>query len=219
MNSISLKSHNHLILIILFFHTSGTYPQVVQTSLDSDNLKSFQEHQHLLAAVTRDLSRMVGQSGDGSISVNVGMSVSRVGGQTQAPVMKRLAAKLRLEYAQFLELEVFTRFGAMVDERTKQTIEHGRRIRAILAQVQYQPLSLAQQVILLLAVEEGKLDELPLHLIESFRNQLGVALQQRCPRALARIEETGGLSDEDRQDLIRAMEGILADLNPRKQVD
>ncbi|MHA1560240.1 MAG: F0F1 ATP synthase subunit alpha, partial [Alphaproteobacteria bacterium] len=60
-------------------------------------------------------------------AVNVGMSVSRVGGQTQPPVMKRLAESLKLEYAQFLELEVFTRFGAMVDERTARTIEHGRR--------------------------------------------------------------------------------------------
>jgi F-type H+-transporting ATPase subunit alpha len=152
-------------------------------------------------------------------AVNVGMSVSRVGGQTQAPVMKQLAATLRLEYAQFLELEVFTRFGAMVDERTSRTIDHGRRIRAILAQAQYQPLPLAQQVMLLLVVEEGKLDKLPLHLIESFRNQLGLVLQQRCPRALARIEETGGLSDEDRQDLLFAMEGILEDVNPPTQGD
>jgi len=152
-------------------------------------------------------------------AVNVGMSVSRVGGQTQVPVMKRLAATLRLEYAQFLELEVFTRFGAMVDERTSRTIEHGRRIRAILAQAQYQPLPLAQQVVLLLAVEEGKLDKLPLHLIESFRNQLSLVLQQQCPRALARIKETGGLSDEDRQDLLFAMEGILADVTPPQQGD
>jgi len=152
-------------------------------------------------------------------AVNVGMSVSRVGGQTQAPVMKQLAAKLRLEYAQFLELEVFTRFGAMVDERTKRTITHGRRIRAILTQVQYHPLPLAQQVMLLLAVEEGILDEIPLHLIESFRKKLGTDLQQRCPRALARIGETDGLSDEDRQDLIHAMKGILAEVNPPKEND
>jgi F-type H+-transporting ATPase subunit alpha len=152
-------------------------------------------------------------------AVNVGMSVSRVGGQTQAPVMQRLAAKLRLEYAQFLELEVFTRFGAMVDERTGRIIEHGRRIRAILAQAQYQPLPLAQQVVLLLAVQEGKLDALPLHLVDSFRHRLSLVLQQQYPRALAHIEETGGLSDEDRQDLICAMQEILADVDPPQQAD
>ena len=66
-------------------------------------------------------------------AVDVGKSVSRVGGKTQAPVLKSLSESLRLEYAQFLELEVFTRFGTMVDERTRKVIEHGRRIRAVLA--------------------------------------------------------------------------------------
>ena len=66
-------------------------------------------------------------------AVDVGKSVSRVGGKTQAPVLKALSESLKLEYAQFLELEVFTRFGTMVDERTRKLIEHGRRIRAVLA--------------------------------------------------------------------------------------
>ena len=64
-------------------------------------------------------------------AVDVGKSVSRVGGKTQAPVLKSVSESLRLEYAQFLELEVFTRFGTMVDERTRKVIEHGRRIRAV----------------------------------------------------------------------------------------
>ncbi len=143
-------------------------------------------------------------------AVNVGMSVSRVGGQTQAPVMKRLAETLRLEHTQFLELEVFTRFGAMVDERTRRTIEHGRRIRAILAQPEYRPLSLAEQVALLLAVHEGKLDGLPLALVERFKRGIGPWLQENCPRTLGRIEQTEKLSEEDRQDLVRAMDGFLA---------
>ena len=57
------------------------------------------------------------------------------------------------------------------------------------------------------------------HVVESFRNQLSLVLQQQCPRALARIKETGGLSDEDRQDLLFAMEGILADVTPPQQGD
>ncbi|MFZ0486453.1 MAG: F0F1 ATP synthase subunit alpha, partial [Arenicellales bacterium] len=88
-------------------------------------------------------------------AVNVGLSVSRVGGKTQAPAVKRLAETLRLEYAQFLELEVFSRFGGMVDERTRKTIEHGRRIRAILAQPQSAPLPLSLEVVLLLAATSG----------------------------------------------------------------
>jgi len=146
-------------------------------------------------------------------AVNVGMSVSRVGGQTQARAMKTLAEKLRLEYAQFLELEVFTRFGAMVDERTKRTIEHGRRIRAVLAQAEYQPIPLTVQVALLLAVDAGKLDDLPLDLMPRFKDELGPWLHQHCPGAEARISETAELSDEDRHDLGAALEGLVAMLS------
>jgi F-type H+-transporting ATPase subunit alpha len=66
-------------------------------------------------------------------AVDVGKSVSRVGGKAQSPILKAASESLRLDYAQFLELEVFTRFGTMVDERTRKVIEHGRRIRAVLA--------------------------------------------------------------------------------------
>jgi F-type H+/Na+-transporting ATPase subunit alpha len=152
-------------------------------------------------------------------AVNVGMSVSRVGGQTRAPVMKRLADTLKLEYAQFLELEVFTRFGAMVDERTKDTIEHGRRIRAVLAQPEYQPRALSQQVALLLAVDEGRLDKLPLDLVERFKSGLGAWLPEHCPRAVARIDKRGEMSDEERLELLRGIDGLLAALTPDVRED
>ncbi len=147
-------------------------------------------------------------------AVNASMSVSRVGGHTQAPIVKQFAQTLRLEFSQFLELEVFTRFGAVVDERTRRTIEHGRRIRAILSQPQYAPLSLVHQVALLLALDEGKLDQVPLMLIERFQAGLGAWLQERCPRALTRIEETGELSEEGRRDLIDAIDGFLVEIVP-----
>ncbi len=86
-------------------------------------------------------------------AVDVGKSVSRVGGNTQAPVLKALSESLRLEYAQFLELEVFTRFGTLVDERTRRIIEHGRRIRAVFSQPQYAPLSVSEETALLLALD------------------------------------------------------------------
>ena len=143
-------------------------------------------------------------------AVNVGMSVSRVGGQTQAPAMKQLAQSLKLKYSQFVELEVFTRFGAMTDERTRHTIEHGRRIRSILVQAQYQPLALVEQVALLLAVDDGKLDELALDHIPRFKSSLGAWLGEHCPRAMARIEDSGDLSDDDRRDLAAAIETLVA---------
>lgn len=143
-------------------------------------------------------------------AVNIGMSVSRVGGKTQAPAMKRLAESLKLEYAQFLELEVFTRFGAMVDERTKRTIEHGRRIRAMLGQPEYRPMSFAEQVVLLLAVSQGRFDDMPLPEVERFKANLRRWLADTCPRIAARIEESGDLTDEDRRELLSALDRLSA---------
>ena len=148
-------------------------------------------------------------------AVNVGLSVSRVGGQTQAPAMKRLAEALRLDYAQFLELEVFTRFGAISDERTRRAIEHGRRIRAILTQPEYRPVSLSQQVALLLAVGEGRLDTLPVEEVERFKLSVAGTLAERCPGAAARLEKTGDLTDDDRGDLLAAIDDCLATISVR----
>lgn len=128
-------------------------------------------------------------------AVDVGKSVSRVGGKTQAPVLKALSESLRLEYAQFLELEVFTRFGTMVDERTRRVIGHGRRIRAVLSQQQFTPLSLGEQVALLCAVADGVLDPLPLERIGAFRAGLVAWLGEHCPDILALDDEAKPLSE------------------------
>jgi len=129
-------------------------------------------------------------------AVDVGKSVSRVGGKAQAPVLKAFSDTLRLEYAQFLELEVFTRFGTMVDERTRKVIEHGRRMRVILGQPQHAPLTLAEQVALLLSISERVLDPLTLEQVETFRARLGAWLRERCPEALALSDASPPLSEE-----------------------
>ena len=105
-------------------------------------------------------------------AVDVGLSVSRVGGKAQAPALKALAASLRLDYAQFLELEVFTRFGGMADERTRRLVEHGRRIRALLVQANTRTRSLAEQSAGLLALSQGLLDPLPAEAVEAFKDGL-----------------------------------------------
>jgi F-type H+-transporting ATPase subunit alpha len=131
-------------------------------------------------------------------AVDVGKSVSRVGGKTQAPVLKSLSESLRLEYAQFLELEVFTRFGTMVDERTRKIIEHGRRIRAVLGQRQFAPLALGEQVALLSALGEGLLDEMPLDLVKVFQARLGSWLTEEFPEAMGLNDHVQALSDDFR---------------------
>lgn len=142
-------------------------------------------------------------------AVNVGLSVSRVGGATQAPIIKQLAKNLRLQYAQFLELEVFARFGAMVDDRTKQRIEHGRRIRAILTQPQYRPLDFLEEVALLLAVDKGLLDDLSLSKTAQFQGGLGNWLTQDCARLSSSMATSGSLSEEEQDTLLRSIEAFV----------
>ncbi len=145
-------------------------------------------------------------------AIDVGKSVSRVGGHAQAPVLKALSESLRLEYAQFLELEVFTRFGTMVDERTRKVIEHGRRIRAVLGQRQYAPLSLGQQVALLSAVAEGVLDAVQLDRVDAFRAALGAWIAERCPEVAALDDRSQALSAELRASLTAELQALARSL-------
>jgi F-type H+-transporting ATPase subunit alpha len=145
-------------------------------------------------------------------AVNVGLSVSRVGAKAQPPVLKDLARNLRLAYAQFLELEVFMRFGAIVDERTRRTIEHGRRIRAVLSQPENAPLTLAEQASLLLAVEENLLDPLPLATVIGLQATLAASFIKGLSAVADRINKTGRLNDKDRAALLNHVKQLLASL-------
>ena len=138
--------------------------------------------------------------------------VGRVGANAQAKAMKDLAGTLKLDYAQFLELEVFTRFGQVADPSTTRTIEHGRRIRAVLAQPEGRPYALATEVALLLALREGLLDPVPLERIAAFEAGLEAALRVACSGPEARIEATGELSDADRADLLAFLRARAAPL-------
>lgn len=95
-------------------------------------------------------------------AVDVGKSVSRVGGKAQRPAYRAVAGDLKLAYAQFEELETFARFGTRLDEHTRKIIEHGRRIRVCLKQPEFEPLSVAEQVSVLLALTHGFFDAVPL---------------------------------------------------------
>lgn len=145
-------------------------------------------------------------------AVDIGKSVSRVGGKTQAPVLKALSESLRLEYAQFLELEVFTRFGTMVDERTRKLIEHGKRIRAVLRQRQFAPLTLGEEVALLLALSQGVLDNVALDRIGDFLNGLGAWLRNDCPEAAALDDHARPLSDDLRARLTTSLDALARTL-------
>lgn len=145
-------------------------------------------------------------------AVDVGMSVSRVGGKTQAPVLRAAAGSLRLDYAQFLELEVFTRFGGMPEGRVRDQLKRGKRIRAILRQPQNAPLRLCDEVALMLAVQSGLLDPLPLAAVAPFRDRLPETLDRDAGNALRAISETGEMSEETRAALLAAMTRLATQL-------
>ncbi len=138
-------------------------------------------------------------------AIDVGVSVSRVGGKTQAAALREAASSLRLDYAQFLELEMFSRFGGMPDARVRQQLSRGERIRAILNQPQHAPLRLADEVALVTAAQSGLLDPLPLEKIPSFRSGLAAALDRDAGEIVAALQKNGALTDADKPGLIEAL--------------
>lgn len=147
-------------------------------------------------------------------AVDVGLSVSRVGGKTQAKALREAAASLRLDYAQFLELEMFTRFGGLPDARVRNQLSRGVRIRAIFDQVQHAPLRLAEEVALVLAIQSGLLDPLPLPLVTQFRKGLGDAIDIGAPDAVRSIQEAGLLEDAQKQALLETLRKYVQTFTP-----
>ena len=139
-------------------------------------------------------------------AVDVGTSVSRVGGKTQLPAYRRVAGDLRLSYSQFEELESFARFGTRLDEETRKTLDRGRRVREILKQPQYQPLTVCEQIAVLLAVNEGLLDTVALSEViptaEAIRKAVIRDLSDLCDK----ITAGESLEDDDIDALLKAAE-------------
>ncbi len=147
-------------------------------------------------------------------AIDVGTSVSRVGGKTQARALRDAAQTLRLDYAQFLELEAFTRFGGMPGTRVRQQLTRGARIRAILDQAQHAPLRLADEVALVMAVQGGLLDALPITAILGFRKGLGDVIDRHAQDAVRLIQNTGALDDAGKAALRMALEAYVTSLTP-----
>lgn len=149
-------------------------------------------------------------------AVDVGLSVSRVGGKTQSPLLRDAAGTLRLDYAQFLELEVFTRFGGMPDGRVRQQLTRGARIREILRQPQHLPFRLADEIALLLAVKSGTLDELSLEMVAEFCAGLAAALDKDATDAIGSITDNGKMDDGAQKAIETATKSLAASLSSSK---
>ncbi|MDY6839846.1 MAG: alternate F1F0 ATPase, F1 subunit alpha [Thermodesulfobacteriota bacterium] len=131
-------------------------------------------------------------------AVDVGKSVSRVGGKTQLPAYRKIAGHLRLSYSQFEELETFARFGTRLDENTRKTLEHGRRVREILKQPQYGPMSAPEQVAILWAAAEGVFDALLPGKVAAAEKHIRERVTAELASLYGQIESGAELSEEDR---------------------
>jgi F-type H+-transporting ATPase subunit alpha len=138
-------------------------------------------------------------------AVNVGQSVSRVGGEAQTAVMRNVASELKLELSQYEEVARFARFGAQVDEATQRQIRRGQRLRAALTQRAHQPLSLAAQIVVLSAATEGFLDDVAVGSIPAFGKGLLDRVEGEHLDLIQQINRTQELTEEARETLIEAM--------------
>ncbi|QDL93994.1 F0F1 ATP synthase subunit alpha (plasmid) [Paroceanicella profunda] len=145
-------------------------------------------------------------------AVDVGLSVSRVGGKAQRKALRAVSGRVRLDYAQFLELEMFTRFGGMSDTRVKAQIARGERIRALLTQPRFAGLRMADQVALLAALADGALDSLPPARFSELRARLPGHLDTTAAAALTALGDGSGLDDGLRAALVAAVAALAADL-------
>jgi F-type H+-transporting ATPase subunit alpha len=141
-------------------------------------------------------------------AVDVGISVSRVGGKTQAPALREASATVRLDYAQFLELEMFTRFGGLSDAHVQAQVARGERLRALLAQPQFSPLRLVDEVALALALREGVLDGIPVASVALFRQALPAWLDLHVGALVASVEARRQLDESGRLALVVALRGL-----------
>lgn len=144
-------------------------------------------------------------------AVHIGLSVSRVGGKAQLPALQEVAGRLRLEYAQFEELERFARFGADVDEATRATLVRGRRIRASLAQGALETVPVGSQIALLLAVSAGLFDPITPAAYREAETRLMRAVETEHEAMLARLEEGAELGEDEREALLNTARAVLAE--------
>jgi F-type H+/Na+-transporting ATPase subunit alpha len=147
-------------------------------------------------------------------AINVGISVSRVGGNAQTKAMKRVAGKLRLDLSQYRELEAFAQFGSELDPETQRTLARGERLVAALNQRERSPLTVADQVISIYAGTGGYLDRIKVDRVQGFLEDLITRMRAEHDDLLARINDTGELSDEDEAALGDAIADMVDDFGP-----
>jgi F-type H+/Na+-transporting ATPase subunit alpha len=147
-------------------------------------------------------------------AINVGISVSRVGGNAQIKAMKQVAGRLRLDLAQYRELEAFAEFGSELDRASRAQLDRGARVVEILKQLQYRPMSVEHQVISIYAVTNGYLDPFPVEDAKRFEEELIEYVDSRHPEIGRHIVENGDLPDDQEAKLKQALDDFAKSFQP-----
>lgn len=145
-------------------------------------------------------------------AVDVGLSVSRVGGKAQHPALRQVSGEVRLQYSQFQELEMFTRFGGISDKRVKAQMSRGRHIRALLSQQRFATLRMIDQIALLAALNAGTLDALSPEDLATLRTRVAAFLDENPTSATAAIAEGKRLDESQLADLVAVVARLAAEL-------
>ncbi len=138
-------------------------------------------------------------------AMDVGLSVSRVGGMAQTRVMKKVAGRLRIDLAQYHEMAQFVKFGAEVDQATLDQLTRGEREREVLKQDRHHPLALEKQIVILYAAVNGYLDTVPLEQVRAYEENLFPFLEARYPSVLQGIAERSDLAEDQERVLVEAL--------------
>ncbi|MBV9959207.1 MAG: F0F1 ATP synthase subunit alpha, partial [Acidobacteria bacterium] len=144
-------------------------------------------------------------------AINVGNSVSRVGGAAQIKAMKQVAGTLRIDLAQYRELAAFAQFGSDLDKATQAQLARGQRLVEILKQPQYQPMDVEKQVLVIWAATNGHVDEVPVEQVQRFEMELLRFVENAHPAVLQNIREKKSLTDEIKAELTQ----VLTDFKDR----
>ena len=144
-------------------------------------------------------------------AMDVGLSVSRVGGMAQTRVMKKVAGRLRMDLAQYHEMSQFVKFGAEVDQATTDQLLRGEREREVLKQDQHNPLSLEKQIIILYAAVNGYLDAVPVEQVKAYEAALFTYMESQYPTVLPSIGELKDMSDDTEKILVQAISRFTRD--------
>lgn len=141
-------------------------------------------------------------------AINVGLSVSRVGGDAQTKAMKKAVGTLRLDLAQYREMETFSQFSGDMDEATKRQIRYGEGLMKILKQKPKSPRSLAQQVFMLVIATMDKFETIDVEDIDDKIDETVHDVMTRCQNIVLKIENEGTISDEDKQRILDTVRGL-----------